>query len=167
MSEDNNNIMTTLLYVHIDRFNVLRFTDTFINSFLLNLCAFFFFLMIRPPPRSPLFPSTPLFRSTAPTRPALHVVLPVSPAAAGAYLYVLRGTARDYPRLQRRYYFPDGLVCGRGYDVHPDRGCNRPPGFPPAPARPPVRLPPPLHVPIHALRGYAVRFVSPYVNRRY
>src|SRR5256885_4430788 len=33
-------------------------------------CIFFFFLMIRRPPRSPLFPSTPPFRS--PQRPCEH-----------------------------------------------------------------------------------------------
>src|SRR6266487_6478801 len=32
------------------------------------VCVFFFFLMIRRPPRSTLFPYTTLFRSRAPTR---------------------------------------------------------------------------------------------------
>src|SRR2546429_9474449 len=35
----------------------------------INRCSFFFFLMIRRPPRSTLFPYTTLFRSA---RPALH-----------------------------------------------------------------------------------------------
>ncbi len=104
---------------------------------------------------------------TDPTRPALRVVLPVSAATAGAYLHVLRGSPRDYPRLQRRYFYPGGLVCGRGFGVHPDRGCARPPGFPPTPAKRRVRIPPALHVPIQALRGYAIRYVSPFANRRY
>src|SRR5687767_15640450 len=34
-----------------------------IPTFLVSLCLFFFFLMIRPPPRSTLFPYTTLFRS--------------------------------------------------------------------------------------------------------
>src|SRR5580698_11160301 len=34
------------------------------------LCIFFFFLMIRRPPRSTLFPYTTLFRSRPPIRPA-------------------------------------------------------------------------------------------------
>src|SRR6478672_12156354 len=39
--------------------------------FLINFVRFFFFLMIRRPPRSTLFPYTTLFRSTAqpPSRP--------------------------------------------------------------------------------------------------
>src|SRR2546423_14452981 len=34
------------------------------NSFHIEVIVFFFFLMIRRPPRSPLFPYPPLFRST-------------------------------------------------------------------------------------------------------
>src|SRR2546422_3888676 len=34
-----------------------------VNGLLVKLVLSFFFLMIRPPPRSPLFPSTTLFRS--------------------------------------------------------------------------------------------------------
>src|SRR2546427_12411219 len=36
--------------------------------FLTSSCAFFFFLMIRRPPRSTLFPYTTLFRSPSPRR---------------------------------------------------------------------------------------------------
>src|SRR2546430_17440760 len=41
------------------------FTDPFFLSFTLPRCSnvFFFFIMIRPPPRSTLFPSTTLSRS--------------------------------------------------------------------------------------------------------
>src|SRR5499425_3546147 len=37
--------------------------------FLSIFCLFFFFLMIRRPPRSTLFPYTTLFRSASPRRP--------------------------------------------------------------------------------------------------
>src|SRR5437016_13611151 len=40
----------------------------FLLSFLHSLFLFFFFLMIRRPPRSTLFPYTTLFRSSPPSR---------------------------------------------------------------------------------------------------
>src|SRR6476620_12400614 len=40
-----------------------------ISTTLLSFCLFFFFLMIRRPPRSTLFPYTTLFRSTGSSRP--------------------------------------------------------------------------------------------------
>src|SRR5216684_6980571 len=55
-----------------------RFTLSFAVSFLSSFCLFFFFLMIRRPPRSTLFPYTTLFRShphglaPSPPRPRLH-----------------------------------------------------------------------------------------------
>src|SRR5438034_9713821 len=50
--------MSTLLYLHSSLFRTHHFS-TFI---------FFFFLMIRPPPRSTLFPYTTLFRSRVVSR---------------------------------------------------------------------------------------------------
>src|SRR3989475_12932407 len=53
--------------------------DCFLMSFYSKpLFLYFFFLMIRPPPRSPLFPSTPLFRS--PPEGAGRPVPPGGPA---------------------------------------------------------------------------------------
>src|SRR5439155_23934688 len=42
---------------------VLTIHHFYTSSISLNLSPFFFFLMIRPPPRSTLFPYTTLFRS--------------------------------------------------------------------------------------------------------
>src|SRR5438876_6351278 len=44
----------------------------------------FFFLMIRRPPRSTLFPYTTLFRSSTPTHPSAATSAPASAATAGA-----------------------------------------------------------------------------------
>src|SRR6266511_6463296 len=63
------------------------FTDRcFIHLFLaLFLLFLFFFLMIRRPPRSTLFPYTTLFRSTGSlgSRPGIHWPLPLGVHAAG------------------------------------------------------------------------------------
>src|SRR2546426_8911620 len=46
---------------------------SFLYSISLRLCAFFFFLMIRRPPRSTLFPYTTLFRSRPEAHASRHV----------------------------------------------------------------------------------------------
>src|SRR2546429_9854690 len=69
---------------------------------------FFFFLMIRRPPRSTLFPYTTLFRSRRPcgTRLAPHVVGIIGPGRAGVGLALAlarAGEGRRYDvRLQDR-----------------------------------------------------------------
>src|SRR3712207_8005919 len=78
----------------------------------LALCSFFFFLMIRRPPRSTLFPYTTLFRSwrrrpggsragRPPARPARG---PTGPAASGVRRTQI---GRHTSELQSRQY----LVC--------------------------------------------------------
>src|SRR5262249_61760838 len=48
-------------------------------SYATLLPFLFFFLMIRPPPRSPLFPYTTLFRSCRPPVGTISVLSPVAP----------------------------------------------------------------------------------------
>src|SRR2546423_15124176 len=71
------------MYLYCDNF--YRYTVIFLcNQVLLvyfayiyQLCAyFFFFLMIRPPPRSTLFPYPPLFRSNPPRVAAAECFVP-------------------------------------------------------------------------------------------
>src|SRR2546422_7736285 len=62
------------------------------------LSLFFFFLMIRRPPRSTLFPYTTLFRSALRREPARH--LPRKPAAR--VLRHLRRGPRDAERRDRK-----------------------------------------------------------------
>src|SRR2546429_9579475 len=68
---------------------VAVFHDAVIISF-----SFFFFLMIRPPPRSTLFPYTTLFRS------ALVVAqrLDVDPGPLGDFPYAHAGNCKPVPR---------------------------------------------------------------------
>src|SRR2546427_10299519 len=54
----------------------------FLSSYLLGLAFFFFFLMIRRPPRPTLFPYPTLFRSVQTAVPALLTVRLPSPTAA-------------------------------------------------------------------------------------
>src|SRR6476660_9974376 len=70
-------------------------------SFLLSFFLCFFFLMIRRPPRSTLFPYTTLFRSRPPRRP--H---PRLRARAG----LPRGAARSEEHTSE-LQSPDHLVC--------------------------------------------------------
>src|SRR5260370_41728912 len=49
---------------------------SFLYSLVHYTCFFFFFLMIRRPPISPLFPYTPLFRSDSRRRPTIGVRRP-------------------------------------------------------------------------------------------
>src|SRR5438552_5223079 len=110
-------------------------------------CSLFFFLMIRRPPRSTLFPYTTLFRSTRATaRPT-----PVPPRLAGLLLQkgepgqqVMHARARPlHPLAQRPVllleirHAPARLGVGL-------RGPPSPPPPPPPPGAPPFRLPPRL-----------------------
>src|SRR3712207_7968381 len=83
------------------------------------VCLHFFFLMIRRPPRSTLFPYTTLFRSTGIERVRFHDGMLVSADDLVA--------ATDYPvsLLQSvlRAYFGCGVVCG--LDLRPDRKSTR------------------------------------------
>src|SRR6266403_2934242 len=94
---------------------------------------FFFFLMIRRPPRSTLFPYTTLFRSRRP-RARLRRLGP-HPLGAAARVS-LRGDDR---RLRE----------GRGPHPLVPRHAPRRPGRldPTVPAERPLRLPPPLRAP--------------------
>src|SRR2546425_13024500 len=59
--------MVANMIYHVDKLlgvPILTFYPAFIVVQPFYLLLFFFFLMIRHPPRSPLFPSTPLFRSS-------------------------------------------------------------------------------------------------------
>src|SRR5687767_15846836 len=65
---------------------------------------FFFFLMIRRPPRSTLFPYTTLFRSVSAIRRAEYVPSPVPPFLSVAYFSKKRSrnAAGTAPRLRTR-----------------------------------------------------------------
>jgi hypothetical protein len=108
-----------------------------------------------------------------------RTVIP-STRESGAYLAVLRGNFGDHQRLQRRTYYPGGIICGRGFGVHPTAGCSPPPGLTPQPRRPPPRPPgvpappprprtppPALHLPITVFPGLAIRFTPPFDGHRY
>src|SRR3989454_1628149 len=71
----------------------------------------FFFLMIRRPPRSTLFPYTTLFRSLFPDRPG------------GAHR--AGGEERDPDRRVRAAGLPSGQVPGRGRAENRDRKSTR------------------------------------------
>src|SRR3712207_9330640 len=82
----------------------------------IDYVSYFFFLMIRRPPRSTLFPYTTLFRSNASTSTPLGSTLnaPIgSPSAAAAYscaeaLTAMRARSEEHTsELQSRQY----LVC--------------------------------------------------------
>src|SRR3712207_9169282 len=77
---------------------------------------FFFFLMIRRPPRSTLFPYTTLFRSVrgiyessfTPAERTDFAVLAEDVRRGGRRLFVMRGGSEEHtPELQSRQY----LVC--------------------------------------------------------
>src|SRR5258708_15968815 len=67
---------------------------TYIPSF------FFFFLMIRRPPRSPLFPYTTLFRS-GPPRLTVRGIANQRPPACGQMHADLMGPPRDEPAAEK------------------------------------------------------------------
>src|SRR6266436_9364544 len=54
-----------------------------LSTHSLLLCPFFFFLMIRRPPRSTLFPYTTLFRSSAPRSAATPTPARPTPGSCG------------------------------------------------------------------------------------
>src|SRR5690349_24408618 len=66
----------------------LIYYDTFVLSYS---PLFFFFLMIRRPPRSTLFPYTTLFRSPGRTTPSSPACAPAAPGAPRAAAATARG----------------------------------------------------------------------------
>src|SRR5438552_16245535 len=66
-----------------------------------HLYSFFFFLTIRPPPRSTLFPYTTLFRSSPapPCHPACPWSTPEEVGSTGSPPWSTRGTDRKSTRL--------------------------------------------------------------------
>src|SRR5258708_38214289 len=83
-------------------FNIIFICDTYIRS------LFFFFLMIRRPPRSTLFPYTTLFRSLNESRVNMKMTWRQSKYSTG------RGNSRN-PRRSEEHtselQSPDHLVC--------------------------------------------------------
>src|SRR5256885_2657024 len=72
------------------------------------VCAFFFFLMIRRPPRSTLFPYTTLFRSTIPRE------VPLRPSSRGGPMSSVFSQIRTNQRSEEHtseLQSPCNLVC--------------------------------------------------------
>src|SRR5438552_8828155 len=65
------------------------------------MCMFFFFLMLRPPPRSTLFPYTTLFRSRLLRGIAGEDLVQLVQDLAGEDGLVLLGTRRRVPRYRK------------------------------------------------------------------
>src|SRR2546426_11440710 len=80
---------------------LLTLTGSYLSRYV-----FFFFLMIRRPPRSTLFPYTTLFRSLFILRPVATSLLMVAILLAGAIAYRLRSEEHT-SELQS----PCNLVC--------------------------------------------------------
>src|SRR3989454_11500520 len=75
----------------------------------LQMPFFFFFLMTRPPPRSPLFPSTPLFRSLWRKHLALLVYLARSPRRTRTREHLLGLLWADRDEKQARHSLSEAL----------------------------------------------------------
>jgi hypothetical protein len=94
----------------------------------------------------------------------LHTTLTPAAGESGAYLFVLRGDYSQHQRLQRRVYYPHGIVCGRGYGVHATAGCSPPPGLALTAAQrrqlgaPAPKIPKPLHDPVTVLKGLSIGY---------
>src|SRR5256885_15218367 len=85
----------------------------FLLSISITPFFLFFFLMIRPPPRSPLFPYTPLSRSDLARR--RHEVLPHRDRVRH------RRHVEPAEPLDRRVQPTPRLVCDQGRDFRADR----------------------------------------------
>src|SRR6266511_4642036 len=81
----------------------------------MRVCSFFFFLMIRRPPRSTLFPYTTLFRSISARRPDLSAVLPPRhrPGGEGCQSANRRNPAGDFRTADVHF----GILDGKRYFV--------------------------------------------------
>src|SRR3712207_8312240 len=76
------------------------------------MCTYFFFLMIRRPPRSTLFPYTTLFRSGVPTEVAgLQLVI------AGKQLREVRVVGAVLPTSRSAILHQEGATCRIGREV--------------------------------------------------